>query len=135
MTQAIDFIMPASNVTVGATFEQIPEPVPEKYAVNTAAPQNGTLSVDKTKAAEGETVKVTTNAANGYVLDSLYYIDNNNKLVNISTDTMSFEMPASAVTVHAWFREVSLTHDVKVSYSTGGTVTASPNTDVATALR
>ena len=127
-----EFTMPEYNVTVGATFEQIPEPVPEKYAVNTAAPQNGTLSVDKTEAAEGDTVKVTANAANGYVLDSLYYIDNNNKLVNISTDTMSFEMPASAVTVHAWFREVSLTHDVKVSYSTGGTVTASPNTDVAT---
>ena len=126
------FTMPEYNVTVGATFEQIPEPVPQKYAVNTAAPQNGTLSVDKTEAAEGDTVKVTANAANGYVLDSLYYIDNNNKLVNISTDTMSFEMPASAVTVHAWFREVSLTHDVKVSYSTGGTVTASPNTDVAT---
>lgn len=126
------FIMPASNVTVGATFEQIPEPVPQKYAVNTAAPQNGTLSADKTEAAEGDTVKVTANAANGYVLDSLYYIDNNNMPVNISTDTMSFEMPASAVTVYAWFREVSLTHDVKVSYSTGGTVTASPKTDVAT---
>lgn len=126
------FTMPEYNVTVGATFEQIPEPVPQKYAVNTAAPQNGTLSVDKTEAAEGDTVKVTANAANGYVLDSLYYIDNNNKLVNIFTDTMSFDMPASAVTVHAWFREVSLTHDVKVSYSTGGTVTASPNTDVAT---
>ena len=126
------FEMPAYDVKLVAEFELKSEPVPEKYAVNTAAPQNGTLSVDKTEAAEGDTVKVTANAANGYVLDSLYYIDNNNKPVNISTDTMSFEMPASAVTVHAWFREVSLTHDVQVSYSTGGTVTASPNTDVAT---
>ena len=125
------FRMPAYDVKLVAEFELKSEPVPQKYAVNTAAPQNGTLSVDKTEAAAGETVNVTATAANGYVLDSLYYIDNNNKPVNISTDTMSFKMPAYAVTVYAWFREVSLTHDVHVSCSAGGKVTANPSTDVA----
>ncbi len=124
------FQMPAYDVKLVAEFEQIPEPVPEKYTVNTAAPQNGTLSVDKTEAAAGETVNVTANAANGYVLDSLYYIDGNGGINNIPTGTMSFNMPDSDVTVKAWFRPVSLTHDVNVS-SAGGTVTANPSTDVA----
>lgn len=125
------FEMPAYDVKLVAEFEQIPEPVPEKYTVNTAAPQNGTLSVDKTEAAAGETVNVTANAANGYVLDSLYYIDGNGGINNIPTGTMSFNMPASDVTVKAWFRPVSLTHDVNVSSSAGGTVSANPSTDVA----
>lgn len=67
------------------------------YEITTTTPTNGTLSVDKTEAAEGETVTVTANPATGYELEAI--------TVNGTAITgTTFEMPAEAVTVAATFK-------------------------------
>lgn len=71
--------------------------ITETYAITTTTPTNGTLSVDKTGAAEGETVTVTANPATGYELEAI--------TVNGTAITgTTFEMPAEAVTVAATFK-------------------------------
>lgn len=74
--------------------------VPEtKYAIETTAPTNGTLSVDKTEAAAGETVTVTATPATDYELDAITV---NGEAITGTT----FEMPAEDVTVAATFKAV-----------------------------
>ena len=71
------------------------------YKVTAATAENGTVSVDKTTAKEGETVTISTNPANGYVLKSLSAADSNGKAITVTNST--FQMPASDVTVSASF--------------------------------
>lgn len=68
------FTMPASNVTVGATFkEKQPEPpVPTTYTVTTNDPTGGTVTASKTSGIEkGEWVTITVDPVDGYWLSSL----------------------------------------------------------------
>lgn len=48
-----NFNMPASDVTVNATFKQKGQPQPTKHKINTQTPSNGTFTVDKKEAAVG----------------------------------------------------------------------------------
>lgn len=99
------FAMPAANVTVTATFEQI------KYAVNiNTTITNGTVSTDKTTAAEGETVKLTVTPADKYeyVVGSLKVTDAEGNEVTVNDDN-TFTMPASDVTVTAQFKALPIT--------------------------
>lgn len=73
------------------------------YKVTAATAENGTVSVDKTTAKEGETVTISTNPANGYVLKSLSAADSNGKAITVTNST--FQMPASDVTVSASFEK------------------------------
>ena len=68
------FTMPASNVTVSATFkEKQPEPpVPTTYTVTTNNPTGGTVTASKTSGIEkGEWVTITVDPVDGYWLSSL----------------------------------------------------------------
>lgn len=77
------------------------------YAITVEKPTNGTLTVDRTTAAEGDSVTVTATPSKGYVLDRLTVETDKGGTVRTtqkSGDRYSFTMPARAVTVSAAFR-------------------------------
>lgn len=97
------FTMPESNVTVSATFEELP---PDSYSISVSGAENGTVSVNKTSATEGETVTLTITPETGYKLSSLTVIDSSGNAVTVTDDT--FTMPAGNVTVTATFTVLPL---------------------------
>ena len=97
------FTMPASNVTVNATFELIP--VILKYAITVDnAIEGGSVSADKEEAAEGETVTLTATPDANYVFGAWNVKDADNADVTVTNN--QFTMPAKAVTVSAVFQPV-----------------------------
>lgn len=131
------FEMPASNVTVGATFTEIvTPPEPEMYYITTAQSSYGTIRADKQQAAEGDTVNVTVTTSTEYVVSKVYYTDYYNT-VNVpltgSNGSYTFVMPAYNVEIHAEYTyvpPVATTYTVKTNDPTGGTVTASKTSGI-----
>ena len=95
------FTMPGENVTVTAVFKDL-------YSVTVSpTPANGTVTMDKSSAVEGETVKLTVKADKEYARKSLTVKDNTTgKAVTLKND--SFTMPASDVTVTATFERIRI---------------------------
>lgn len=98
-----------------------------QYSV-TVAPdiENGTISVDKEKSYEGDTVNVTATPDSGYVLDTVEF---NGKSANVVGNTATFKMPNEDVTVTATFRTA---HKYKVTIAsdiTNGTVTVNGSSE------
>ena len=58
------FTMPASDVTISATFKRI-------YAITVEQPENGKVEADKTTAAEGETVTLKVAPNEGFAVDEV----------------------------------------------------------------
>ena len=80
----------------------------EKNAVLIGSVQNGTLSVNKKNAAEGDTVTVSVKPNEGYAVEAVTVTDKNGKAVEVKSlgnDSYSFEMPDSAVTLSVTFRQ------------------------------
>lgn len=131
------FEMPASNVTVGATFTEIvTPPEPEMYYITTAQSSYGTIRADKLQAAEGDTVNVTVTTSTEYVVSKVYYTDYYNT-VNVpltgSNGSYTFVMPAYNVEIHAEYTyvpPVPTTYTVTTNDPTGGTVTASKTSGI-----
>ena len=93
------FTMPASNVTVKATFKKTP---PTKYAINFSPMENGAVSTDKGSAAAGETVNLTITPSEGYELDILSVTANGNP---VTVTDNHFTMPAGDVSISATFKK------------------------------
>lgn len=74
---------------------------PTKYAVTTAATENGTVAVDKETASEGETVTITTTPSEGYEVATVTAGDAE---VTGTDNTYTFTMPAKAVEVAVTFK-------------------------------
>ena len=81
-----------------------------KSAVNIAEMSTGTVTADKTKALEGETVTLTVTPNGNYELGTLTVTDATGAAVSTSgsNGTYSFTMPATAVTVSATFTKNEL---------------------------
>ena len=109
------FTMPASSVTVTATFKIT------KYLVEIATPVNGAVSVNPEKYAKGETVSLDIEPATGYELDKLT-VKNVSTGKNVTVTNNKFSMPASKVTVTATFK--LSTYGITVTKPTNGTVKA-----------
>ena len=77
----------------------------ESYAVGCAQAQNGSVSVNKDKAYEGETVTVTATPNAGYHLYSLAYTTDGSRYTAIEETggVYSFTCPSADVTVKAMF--------------------------------
>ncbi len=89
------FIMPASAVTVAATFKKV------NYDIAVIASENGKVESDKATAQIGDEVTLTITPAAGYELDALSVKDADDNAIEVVDNT--FIMPASAVTVSATF--------------------------------
>lgn len=113
----------SKNVTASYT------PTPVTYTVTVNAAENGTVTANPAKAAEGATVTLTVSPAEGYKLDTLAVKDASDGDVELKED-YTFVMPASNVTVTATFVEqVAPTYDVNVDADIkNGTVIANKQT-------
>lgn len=85
------------------------------YQVAVAACTNGSISTDLQMAFAGETINVTVTPAEGYNLESLYYLDADNIRTNIDLHMLAFAMPAKNVTVYATFSTMATQHDINIS--------------------
>jgi len=110
------FTMPASNVTIAASFKVV------KYNVTINASTNGSVSVNPSTYEKGATVSLSVAPAAGYELDTLTVKDASNGAV--STSENKFTMPASNVTVTATFKKATY----KVTFGTikNGVITTTP---------
>jgi hypothetical protein len=118
------FTMPAHNVTVSATFTELP---PTTYSISVTG---GTASVNGTtvtSATAGTTVTITANTPDtGYEVDCVFV---NNGAVSVSGtgSTRTFTMPASNVTVNVTFTPINYSVSIPSSIS-NGTVTTDKQT-------
>ena len=104
------FVMPASNVTVSATFVQ-------GYVVTVAETMNGTVTATPTNALAGETITLTATPDQDHFL-SLWVVFKTgdvNTLVTVTNN--SFTMPAYDVTVVGIFKAVEI-EDITVGSGT-----------------
>lgn len=104
------FTMPASAVTVGATFVENITPVPVKHNIYCNANINGgSVDSDKYAAEKGQTVTITATPNAGYKTVGVYYQKNNQSgyswqaASNNGNGTWSFNMPDYDVFVSAIF--------------------------------
>ena len=94
-----EFIMPASNVTVGGSFKAT------IYNVNVSSSiTNGTVSVNKNTAVYGDTITITTSPDSDYVLNTITVKKSNGTTVSVTGK--QFTMPASDVTISCTFRQI-----------------------------
>lgn len=116
------FTMPASNVTVSAEIGWI-----ERYDIVLNQPEfeGCSINADMTAAAEGDTVTLSYELAEGYFFIEWNVTDENAGTVAVSDN--QFTMPASAVTVEAVI--VEATTEYHYVYSVNGVETA-PQTAV-----
>jgi hypothetical protein len=121
------FTMPASDVTVTATFKEI-APAPATFTVTVNTPVNGTVTADPTTAEEGATVTLTVAADEGYVLDTLL-VGETDVTANVVEGVYTFTLTAD-VTVSATFKAKvvePVAHTVTVTAGENGTASASKN--------
>ncbi|MBR6079621.1 MAG: DUF285 domain-containing protein [Treponema sp.] len=90
------FTMPEGNVVVSATFASIFHNICIAQDI-----ENGTVSVDKESAAQGETITVTAEPDEGYLLNSIHVTDADGNEITVTENT--FTMPKAHVTVSATF--------------------------------
>ena len=116
------FRMPASTVAITPTFTRV-------YDIIVSNPaQGGTVASDKSKAMPGNTITLTVTPSEGYVLLGLSVKDGSAGDVAVTdlswyagTNTATFTMPASAVTVTPTFTSVN---SLSVNMPKTGTKTA-----------
>jgi hypothetical protein len=83
--------------------------VPSTFAINVAPVANGTVTLDKTSAAEGETVKITATPAEGYqLLSKAAIVVKAGDDVIALADDFTFTMPAADVTITVTFASVQV---------------------------
>ena len=146
------FTMPASDVTVSATFKENATAPTQGKSENSTTPtqgkkepsategkavdyniylketENGIFTVDSTTAAVGSAVGVTVSPNEGYQTNVLMITDQNGNLIPFTgeNDTYEFVMPESDVTVEVSFEEIpAVTFAVSVSAGQNGNVTIS----------
>lgn len=95
------FTMPAGNVTIIPVVTAL---APDEYSVTVnSTDTNGTVTVDKTSAAEGAEITVTATPDEGYELEAITVMNGTEK---VTVTNGKFTMPAGNVTVSATFKAV-----------------------------
>ncbi len=80
-----------------------PAPTQTAHSITVTSGEHGTISVDKTNAAAGETVTITVTPEVDYMLDVLTITDSSGNTIAISA-AKTFTMPESDVTVSGTFK-------------------------------
>lgn len=120
ITNTHSFTMPDCNVTVYATFEE----VPDTYIIGTNVTGQGTVNVSPAStAAAGDWVTVTATPFEGYKLALLNYSFDGHTWTPVDImDSVPFRMPAHNITVNAVFVPVSGEYAINVTTDGGCTV-------------
>lgn len=88
------------------------------YAVTTGTVTGGTITVDKSIVAAGDTVTITATPSSGYQVGTITVKDSDNGDVTVTSNT--FTMPAKNVTVTATFKLAPET--INATYKAGGSL-------------
>ena len=111
------FTMPQSDVTVYATFNRTSDDDHSssgggssvtRYNVTVEDTDNGSIRVSPSRASRGQTVTITVDPDEGYVLDRLIVRDSDGDRIDVeqkSSTRYTFEMPRGKVTIEATFVE------------------------------
>ncbi len=91
------FVMPASDVTISATFKL------SNANINTAICENGSVSVDKEVAQMGDTITLSNSVNTGYQFVKYNVYNSGNSAESVAVSDARFVMPAFPVTVSAEF--------------------------------
>ena len=126
------FDMPANDIKISADVESRSD----SYNITIPDSAHGTVTTSPSGTAYyNERVTVNVTPEDGFQLKSLTLSKDDGSEPQDIDGSYTFKMPSYNVKLVAEFETkpepVPETHDVQVSYSTGGTVTASPNTNVA----
>ena len=107
--------MPASDVTVGATFSM------KLYYITKAPTENGSFDVSMTGGYMGDYVEIYPEPNDGYVVDQVIVTAQNGTQVDVtpSADRYTFNMPASDVTVSVTFRALQISYEVRWGKTVG----------------
>ncbi|MBQ1501020.1 MAG: hypothetical protein IIZ45_00185, partial [Firmicutes bacterium] len=132
------FTIGEANVVIEAVFEEEAAPA-ATYTVTAAEATNGMVRVDKPEAAEGDKVKITAEANDGYVIDEITYSYTTAEATEPTVETVSKDkknsftgnitMPAADVTVAATFRE-GYPITTRVDKAGTGTVEVEPQSGI-----
>ncbi len=116
----IYFTMPSKNVTLFASFKQLP---PNSYAIMVSSQnRNGSVTANKTGAVAGEKITLFIRPNSGYELGSLTVTDANGNAVglsNLSDNEKTFIMPEKAVVVTATFKAINYSVNLPSSFENG----------------
>ena len=103
---------------------------PTMYTVTVSSSiEHGKVSVDKTSAEAGATIKLTATADSGYELESYSVKDASENELTVTDDT--FTMPESNVTVSATFKATAVTTQKTAGSISYATASVSKTTDDA----
>ena len=100
-----EFVMPASDVTVAVSFEQIPEVI---FNVSVSEMQYGKVNLSKNTAGAGSTVTITTVPDAGYKVATVDIMDTSGNAVDVTgtENVYTFTMPEADATVSVTFEEL-----------------------------
>ena len=93
---------------------------PTYYSITVSDSDNGTVKASKSAAAEGDSITLTVTPAEGYQLGKLTVTNAATSEVTDITDSKTFEMPGSDVTVKAVFEKIphAITIDENIANGT-----------------
>ncbi len=129
------FTMPGEKVFVRVYFNAA-----ATYGFTKESTTNGSFSLqvlgsEVSRAAAGATVKVVTKPNTGYAVESITVTNDSNKAVMNGSNSDTFTMPASNVTVKVTFKLSTVSYKVTVNNSVeGGTATAQLSGDNKTII-
>jgi len=123
------FTMPASDVTINATFTKTTKPTSSITIVSSV---HGTTDLSSTSAAEGTRVTITTKPDANYTVDTVAVKDAAGKNITVSKESVnsySFTMPANDVDVSVTYKSVTAptgSYSIIVQSASYGVVAVSP---------
>lgn len=116
-SKQIRFNLPASNVTIKATF------TPSINSVSIGEIVNGTVTVNPQNAQAGSEVVITAIPDKDYAVSIFYVVNADGDTIDSTTEqTLVFTMPESNVTVYVEFEALPPEHEVAIAENPNGSV-------------
>ena len=105
--ETVTFVMPASNVTLTASWDYIVLPSDPTYPPTMDEPENGTVTTSPSRPEEGDVVTITPKPDEGFEVDEILVKDEDGKEIEVTQNpdgTYTFTQPDGKVTITVTFR-------------------------------
>jgi len=105
--ETVTFVMPASNVTLTASWDYIVLPSDPTYPPTMDEPENGTVTTSPSRPEEGDVVTITPKPDEGFEVDEILVKDEDGKEIEVTQNpdgTYTFTQPDGKVTIKVTFR-------------------------------
>ena len=105
--ETVTFVMPASHVTLTASWDYIVIPSDPTYPPTMDEPENGAVTTSPSRPEEGDTVTITPKPDEGFEVDEILVKDEDGNPVEVTQNpdgTYTFTQPDGKVTITVTFR-------------------------------